>query len=149
MALEDEVKQEDIQDSRLSDAEEEDLEIAVLMAKRLIDNGGFDVIQQAVETSNDPGQVIGQFLMQMVTQMDEQFPPEAKLSKTIYFAHGGWIEQISDFLQEDYGVKKDVMDRAEMYIGAAASKMAQGEQAQQQGVPVDPTAPVTPQPGVV
>ena len=143
MALEDNMKQQVQQpvpqqatapeqqpSNKLSEEEETDLKIAVLLAERLIDEGGIKVIDDAVKTSNDPGQVIGQFLMQMVSQMSEQLPKEIQLSKRIYFAHGGWVEQISDYLQEQYGIDKKIMDRAEIYIATAAQKMAQGQKQQ-------------------
>lgn len=157
MALEDEMAQAPEQaanpddNKRLNKEEEQDLKIAVALAERMIDDGGYDVIKQAIAESNDPGQVIGQFLMQLVSQMDENMPEDMKLSKRIYFAHGGWIEQISDFLQEEYKVPRKIMDRAEMYIGTAAQKMAQGgaQQAAGQAPAPQGAAPVPPAGGVV
>jgi hypothetical protein len=144
MALEDKVKETAVaQDgTALTDDEEQDLKIAVLFAQKLIDEGGSDIITQAVKESKDPGQVIGQFLMQMVSQLHEKLPEDMQLSKRIYFAEGGWIEQVSDYIQEEYDVSKKIMDRAEMYIGGAAKQMAQG-QAQQatQGQPPQGAAP--------
>jgi hypothetical protein len=151
MALEEKMSAQAQSTESLNDEEEQDLNIAVLFAQKLIDEGGNEIIQQAVDESNDPGQVIGQFLMQMVSQLNEQLPEDMQLSKRIYFAHGGWIEQVSDYIQEEYGVSKKIMDRAEMYIGGAAKKMAQG-QAQQaaQGAPPAGAAPAPamPQGGV-
>lgn len=149
MALEDSMKaqapaptQESQPNNRLSDEEETDLKIAVLLAERLIDDGGIKVIDDAVKTSNDPGQVIGQFLMQMVSQLNEKLPKEVQLSKRIYFAQGGWVEQISDYLQEQYGIDKKIMDRAEIYIATAAQKMAQGQKQQiSQGQPPQASVP--------
>ena len=138
MALEDQMEAQ----GRLTDDDEEQLSIAVNLAKNLIDDGGYDVIEQAL-SSKDPGQVIGQFLFQMVAQMGEQLPFE--LSPRIFFAHGGWIEQISDYLQEEYDVPEDVMDRAEIFIGTAAEQIAQGQQAGQ----AQPAQPVAPQQGVM
>lgn len=116
----------------LTDEEEDDLQIALMLAEQLIDEGGHEVLKTA-EESKDPGQVIGQFLMQMVSQMNEKLPPDVQLSKRIYFAKDGWIEQISDYIQAQYGVDKKTMDRAEIFIGTAARKMAQGVAAQEQG----------------
>lgn len=138
MALEDEMTQAP-QEQGLTDEQEADLSIAVNVAKDLIDQGGFDVIEQALATK-DPGQIIGQFLMQMVSQMGEQLPQDVTLDPAIFFAVGGWIEQISDYLQEEYDVPKEVMDRAEIYIGTAAQQMAQGQAAQP--APPQPEAPL-------
>lgn len=166
MALEDEIKTQQPEapsdeeeapkdDTRLTDEEEDDLAIAVMLAQNIIDDGGIEVIDQAVAESKDPGQVIGQFLMQLVSQMSEQLPRETQLSPRIYFAEGGWLEEISDYLQEQYDIDQKVMDRAEMFVAAQAQSMSQG-QAQQaaqdpnaspQGGP--PAAPVgqPPMPG--
>lgn len=116
--------------------EDTDLEIGVLIAKHLLEDGGFDVIDKAVESSSDPGQVVGQFLMQLGTQMFENMPEGVTLSPKIMLARGGWLEQVSDFIQEQLGVKKEIMDKAEIYVASTAQQMAQSKQ--QQG---DPNAP--------
>jgi hypothetical protein len=132
--------------------EELDLKIAVMMGERLLEDGGFDVIDRAVASSKDPGQVIGQFIMQMGQQLFEGMPDDMKLSPSIMLADGGWVEQISDYIQKQAGVKKEIMDKAEIYVASTAQQMAQGKQ--QQGDPNAPpvapgpnAAPPIPQPG--
>lgn len=124
----------------LSDEQEQDLEIAVLLGKRLIDQGGQEIIDAAMNSS-DPAQVIGQFLLQLGSQLGEQLPDELKFDPAIMLASGGWLEQISDFLQDEYDVSMDIMDRAEIYVAQAAQQMAQGKQAQAQ-------QPAAPQPAM-
>lgn len=145
MALEDKMKEDDTPKGNLTDEEEEDLSIAVGLAENAIDDGGIDVIRDAIESSNDPGQVIGQFLMQLGSQIVENMPEGMELSKKVFLAEGGWVEQISDFLQEEYKIKKDVMDRAEIYIASSSQQMAQG--AQQQGTSAVPGQAQPPMPG--
>lgn len=149
MALEEQMKQEGApqQGERLTDEEEVDLKIAVLFAKKLIDEGGIDVIDQAVQESNDPGQVIGQFMMQLASQLQENMPEDMKLSPRVFFAQGGWVEQVSDYLQDEYKIDRKVMDRSEIYIATAAEKMAQGQaqQAAQGQPPASGPVPATPQ----
>lgn len=147
MALEDQLKEEDDRedtDGSLTDDEELDLEIMVNLAKIMIDEGGYQVIEQA-NSSSDPGQVIGQFLVQLGSQIAEGLPEEAKPSPRIMLADGGWVEQVSDYLQEEYDVPRDVMDRAEMYVGGAAQSIAQGQQGGQAAPP--PGEQVPPQGG--
>lgn len=146
MALEEEimkgrqapVEQESPEEARLTEEEEADLRIAVTLSKNIIDDGGIEVIDQALSGSSDPAQVIGQFLMQVVAQMSEELPKELNLSPRVFLAEGGWVEEISDYLQEVYEVPENVMDRAEMFIAAQADSMAQGaaQQATQQGDPM-------------
>lgn len=145
MALEDNMQaqgeESELTVEQLTDDEEDDLRIMVTLAKNLIDDGGYEVIE-AAEKSSDPGQVIGQFLMQMVSQMAEQLPEDVKPSPRIFLCEGGWVEQISDYLQEDYDLPRDVADRAEMYIGSASQAIAQGQQ--QPGGPAGPPASTDP-----
>lgn len=129
MALEDQLQAQQ-SPQEMTEDQEQDLSIAVNIAKNLIDDGGWDIIEQALG-SNDPGQIIGQFLMQLVAQMTENLPEGVDIDPAIYLAIGGWVEQISDYLQEEYDVPKEVMDRAEMYIGTASQQMLQGQQQQQ------------------
>lgn len=143
MALEDQL-QEQQSPQEMTEDQEQDLTIAVNIAKNLIDDGGWDIIEQALESS-DPGQIIGQFLMQLVAQMTENLPEGIDIDPAIYLAIGGWVEQISDYLQEEYDVSKEIMDRAEMYIGTASQQMAQGQQQQQ--AQMEQAAPIPQQAG--
>lgn len=131
MAIEDKmVEQEsDVSEQELTKDEQDDLAIMLTLSKNLIDDGGYEVIEQA-QNSKDPGVVIAQFLMQLSEQLAEQLPFEP--SARILLAEDGWVEQISDFLQDDYNVPKKVMDRAEIYMATAAQQMEQAGQQQQQ-----------------
>lgn len=140
MALEDDVME---QEDTLEDEEESDLEIMVNMAENMIDEGGSQVIEQAM-ASNDPGSIIGQFLMQLGSQLGEQLPFD--ISPRIMLARGGWLEQISDYLQEEYDVPKKIMDRAEIFVASSAQGMSQGQQQQQ--APAEQAQPVMPQGGM-
>lgn len=149
MALDEELEKENANSEDLTDEEESELSIMVNIAKDMIDEAGHQVIQQALE-SKDPGVVIGQFIMQLGSQLGEELPFDP--SPRIMLAEGGWVEQISDYLQEEYDVPKKVMDRAEIFVGSSASAMAQGgqQQAPQQGAAVPPqqAAPPIPEGGM-
>lgn len=132
MALEQEMIENE--QNTLSDEEEDELKIMVNLAEDMIDDGGYQVIEQAMN-SKDPAQVIGQFILQLGSQLGEQLPFE--ISPRIMLAEGGWVEQISDYLQEEYDVPKKIMDRAEIFIGSTAQGMAQ----QQQPAPAQPAMP--------
>lgn len=144
MALDQEQEAQD--PNQLTQEDEDDLETAVLLGKRLIDQGGQEILDAAAN-SKDPGQVIGQFLLQLGSQLAEEMPEGLTLNPKIMLASGGWLEQISDFLQEEYDIGMDVMDRAEIYVGQAAQQMAQ--QAAQQQAPAPAGAPPVPQPGAM
>lgn len=142
MALEDELMESDDQET-LGDEEEKDLDIMVSMAENMIDDSGSDLIEQAM-SSKDPGVVIGQFLMQLGSQLGEQLPFD--ISPRIMLAEGGWLEQVSDYLQDEYDVPKKIMDRAEIFVASSAQQMSQGQQ--QQAAPAEAPmeqAPAMPQ----
>jgi hypothetical protein len=143
MALEENVKEQQ-DNGQLTDAEENELDIMVKLAENMIDEGGINVIETA-KGSKDPGQVIGQFLMQLGSQLGEQLPFE--ISPRIMLARGGWLEQISDYLQDAYDIPKKDMDRAEIFVASSAQGMAQGQQ--QQGAAPAAPAPVDPMAGAV
>lgn len=150
MALEDEIKtkeksnKKDKSDDRemLTDEEEQELTIIVALSKNLIDDGGIEVIQQAMGSS-DPAQVIGQFMMQLLSQLADALRNVMEFSPRIVLNEGGWVEQISDYLQEEYNIPVNIMDRAEIYIGTTAHGMAQTANAQANGQQpmAAPTAP--------
>lgn len=120
------------QQGRLTDDEEADLKIMVNLGKDMIDEGGSQVIDQALQ-SKDPGTIIGQFLMQLGSQLGEQVPFE--ISPRIMLAHGGWLEEMSDYLQDEYGVPQKDMDRAEIFVASSAQGMANQQQQPQQAAP--------------
>ena len=123
------------QQGRLTDDEEADLKIMVNLGKNMIDEGGAQVVEQAL-ASKDPGVILGQFLYQLGGQLAEKLPFDP--SPRIMLARGGWLEQMSDYLQEEYNVPRKDADRAEIYIAssadAQAKQQAQQQQPAQQGV---------------
>jgi hypothetical protein len=146
MALEQQIQEQNM-GTPLSDEEELDLKIGVLMAEHMLMGGGMDAIETAVNSSSDPGQAVGQFLLQMGQQLMESMPDDMKLSPKILLCKGGWLEQVSDFIQEEGGVKKSIMDKAEIYVAHTAQQMAAAKQ-QQGGGQVDGVqAPPAPGPG--
>lgn len=155
MAIKDTLEKDEAPDEVLSKEEKQHLSIMVNLAKNLIDDGGVQVIN-AAQKSRDPGQVIGQFMMQLGEQIAEQLAGKVDVSPKILLIEDGWVEQVSDYLQNEYGVSKDVMDRAEIYVGGMAEQQALAEQqgapapAQEQQLPAGPTMPQpAPQQGVV
>lgn len=146
MALEDRLKEP--QEESLTPEEEEELRVMVNLAEDMIDEGGIQVIDQALNSS-DPGQVIGQFILQLGSQLGEQLPFD--ISPRIMLAVGGWVEQVSDYLQEEYDIPKKDMDRAEIFVASTAQSMAQNAQ-QPQGAPTQQEqgpAPMIPEGEVV
>lgn len=151
MAIKEQLTKEETPEGQLTAPEEQDLSIMVNLAKNMIDDGGIEVIKSA-EKSKDQGQVIGQFMFQLGSQLAEKLSGMVDVSPRIMLIEGGWAEQVSDYLQEEYSIPKDIMDRAELYIGGMAQEMANAQQAGQQppqGAPAPEQAPpMMPQQGV-
>lgn len=124
-----------------------DLKIAYLLAEQALYHGGFKIIQGAVDKSKDPGQAIGQFLFVMGQHIMDNTPGNIKLSPAILLAPGGWVEKVSDLIQEKLKVPKQIMDKAEIYIASTASHMAQVKQQQGAGSINGIPAPPVPAPG--
>ena len=119
---------------------QETLDIMVDMAEDALENGGGDVLQQAVQQSKNPSQVIGQFILQLGSQIGEQVQGQGlSVDPGIMLSEGGFVEQVSDFVQEYYDIPKNIMDQAEKFVGAAAMQIqqaqSQGEQAPQEAAP--------------
>lgn len=137
----------------LSDEEELDLRLAVAMMQRLLDEKGLDLIKQALNTSKDPAQVVGNLLSQMIVQMQENFPPELNVSPRIYLAKNGALEQILDFIEKRLGLPSRFSDDVYGTVveiikaGAMSPEQAQGRAAQPQQSPQPaPPAPQAPLP---
>jgi hypothetical protein len=140
MALEDQVAPEEQTEQpqqgqapapeNLSDEEEKDLKIAVLLAERMLEDKGYDVIQKALDTSKDPAQVIGQFMLTLIKKLDESMPNDAKLSKRIWLCKGGWLEQVMDMVIDEFQLDYSISDKAEVYVADTASKLAKAGSAQ-------------------
>lgn len=137
MAIEEKALDEGLEDGQLTQDEEDDLELTVLLAKQLIGQGGQEVLDAAMK-SKDPGQVLGQFLVQLGSQMGEMLPPELQPSPRVMLAEGGWLEQVSDFLQDEYDVSREIADRAEIFVAQAAQDIQKA-----QAAPGDPAVPGT------
>ena len=127
MAIKEKLMAEETPEGQLTAAEEQDLSIMVNLAKNMIDDGGIEVIKSA-EKSKDQGQVIGQFMFQLGSQLAERLSGMVDVSPRIMLIEGGWAEQVSDYLQEEYQIPKNIMDRAELYIGGMAQEMAAAQQ---------------------
>lgn len=90
----------------------EDLEIAVLMAQDMLANGGMQVIKDAINQSQDPALVVGQFLGQLIGQLAEsltqQFPD---FDARIFLAKDGWLDTILEYIEDELGYPENFSDQ--------------------------------------
>lgn len=89
-----------------------DVEIAVRMGIKVLTEGnGLQVIQDALNQSKDPAQVIGQFLTQMMAKMAEQLRAKIGLDPSVFLAKRGFLETILDYIEQKLGYPKDFSDK--------------------------------------
>jgi hypothetical protein len=90
----------------------DDVEIAVRMGIKLLNEGnGLKVIQDAVNQSKDPGQVIGQFLAQLMAKMAEDLQAKIGLDPKVFLAKKGFLDTILDYIEHKLGLPSDFSDK--------------------------------------
>lgn len=117
--------EENVKQSEGHQVNDDDVEIAFRMAVQMLDEGGLQMMTDAINKSNDPAQVIGQILAQMIGQMAEQLRDEYDIDPRIFLAKNGWLDQILDYIEHELNYPPQFSD--EIYqqvleiIKAAAS----------------------------
>lgn len=100
----DEVEEEE-EDEGTSDAE-----LVTMMGFAALDAGGLDVIKKGLESSQNPAQVVGQFLAQTLLQMAEFTQKSLKIDPGVYMADGGFLEQMLDYIERKLGLPPEFSD---------------------------------------
>lgn len=136
----------------------EDAQLVTMMGMKMLDQGGLQTIQKALETSEDPAQVTGQFLAQMVGRMAEMTANDLGIAPAVYAQPNGFLDQILDYIEAKLSLPKEFSDQVYgetmEVMKAAAMDPKQAQQMQQggppQGQPPGPLGPQAPgpQPGV-
>lgn len=129
-----------------------DVELAVRMTiKMLNEGGGLDVIAQALKESQDPAQVVGQFLAQIVGQLAEKLQQEFGVDPRIFLAQDGWLTKILDYIEGEMGLPPEFSDEVFSQVLEVIKAAAMGsQQAPAQAVqPAQPGAPMMEQGGMV
>lgn len=118
-----------------------DAEIAVRMAIKMLNEGnGLQVIKDAIDKSQDPALVIGQFLAQMMGALGEQLAQKIGLDPRVFLAQGGFLEKILDYIEVKLGYPEDFSNEIHTQVLETIKAAAQSPQAAQPGAP-QPGAP--------
>jgi hypothetical protein len=114
-----------------------DKELVSMMGMAMLDNGGLQTIQQALQSSQDPGQVVGQFLAQMVGQLAESTQQNFGIDPSVYGEEDGFIDQTLNYIETSLGLPKEFSDQVygEVLEIMKAVSMSGGEQQQPQQAP--------------
>lgn len=135
--------EENVKDSEGHQVNDEDVEIAFRMAVQMLDDGGLQMMADAIDKSNDPAQVIGQILAQMIGQMAEQLRDEYNIDPRIFLAKNGWLDQILDYIEHELNYPADFSDEIyqqvlELIKAAASSPDAPNNVTDQAGTGINP-----------
>lgn len=134
----------------------DDLEIAVLMAQDMLEQGGIQVIRDAINQSQDPALVVGQFLGQLIGQLGEQLQQKfPDFDMRVFLADGGWLDQILDYIETELGYPENFSDQIYSEVlelikaaasGPEAPNNVMGEE-EEGSMPAQPEMPNPPAPG--
>lgn len=142
--------EENVQNSEGHRVNDDDVEIAFRMAVEMLDDGGLQMMADAIDKSNDPAMVIGQILAQMIGQMAEQLRDEYNIDPRIFLAKNGWLDQVLDYIEHELNYPKNFSDEIyqqvlELIKAAASSPDAPNNVTNQMGTgvsaPPQPEAP--------
>lgn len=97
--------------SRETPVPDDDIELLVRTGIKIMkDMGGMQLIDEAINTSNDPVQAIGQFLGQLVMRLGEDVAQELDLDPRALFAKGGFLEEMLNYIEDQLGLPEEFSD---------------------------------------
>lgn len=110
----------------------DDSQLVSMMGMAMLDNGGLQTIQQALQSSQDPGQVVGQFLAQLIGQMAEFTAATLQIDPAVYTEPNGFLDQILDYIERKLQLPPEFSDQVYgdtlEVIKAAAANPGQAQQ---------------------
>lgn len=90
----------------------DDVELMVRLAVQLIKDGnGLKVIADAINRSQDPSRVVGQFLAQLMAKLAEVGRDKYGIDPGIFVAKNGWLDTILDWIEGQLGYPADFSDK--------------------------------------
>lgn len=90
----------------------EDVELATRMGVKLLSEGnGIQIIKDAINKSQDPAQVIGQFLAQMMGQLAEVLQKQYDIDPGIFVAKNGFLDNILNYIEGKLGYPEEFSDQ--------------------------------------
>jgi hypothetical protein len=129
-----------------------DAKLVSMMGMAMLDKGGLQTIEQALNTSQDPVQVVAQFVAQMAGRLAEYTAKEMGIDPAVYAKPNGFLDQILNYIEKKLGLPEEFSDQVygetlEVMKAAAASPQQAGPA--QAGPPGAPPGPAGgPPPGL-
>lgn len=128
-------------------------EMVSMMGMALLDNGGLAEIDKALKSSQDPPQVVGAFMTQLIGQLAEM-TTQMGISPNVYLEKGGFLDQTLAYIERKLSLPAEFSDQVYGETLEAIKAAAKGGGEAQpagglQGAPVQPEGPpVAPGPGL-
>jgi hypothetical protein len=131
-----------------------DRDLVSMMGMAMLDNGGLETIQQALQKSQDPVQVISQFMAQLIGSQAEYTAQNFGVNPAVYTEEGGFLDQLTDYVERKLKLPADMSDQVYgetlevMKAAAAQPPQEQGGQPPAGGPPQAGPAPARPPMGL-
>lgn len=99
------------EDKKAKKSEADDRKLVSMMGMAMLDNGGLDTLQKGLEQSQDPAQVISNFMAQLIGQQAEYTQQTFGINPAVYTQKGGFLDQIVDYIERKLGLPPDMSDQ--------------------------------------
>lgn len=120
----------------------EDVELAVNFGIKLLDEGGgLELIKKSINQSQDPAQVIGQFLAQVIAKLAEQMLQEYSIDPGIFLAKDGFLDYILNYIERKLGYPEEFSDEIYTQVVEIIKAAAQGPAAPNGVMEGEPSTP--------
>lgn len=120
----------------------EDVELAVNFGIKLLnEGGGLDLIKKSINQSQDPAQVIGQFLAQIIAKLAEQMHQEYSIDPGIFLAKDGFLDYILNYIERKLGYPEEFSNEIYNQVVEIIKAAAQGPAAPNGVMEGQPSAP--------
>lgn len=106
----------------------DDKQLVSMMGMAMLDNGGLETIQQALQSSQDPGQVVGQFIAQMAGQLAESTQANLGIDPAVFAQPDGFVEQMLQYIETSLKLPPEFSDQVYGETMEVLKAAAQGEQ---------------------
>jgi hypothetical protein len=120
-----------------------DKDLVSMMGMAMLDNGGLQTIQQSLQSTQDPPQVIGAFVTQLVGQMAEMTEQQMGIDPAVYGEPDGFLDQVTSYIGTQLNLPNEMVDAA---YGEALEMMKAASQGGE-GAPQEQPPQAAPAPG--
>lgn len=86
-------------------------ELVTMMGFAALDNGGLETIKAAMDTSQDPAQVVGQFLAQLTGSLAEFTQDQFGIDPAVFGQKDGFLDQMLDYIERKLGLPAEFSDQ--------------------------------------